>query len=76
MNAVEPTTDFVENAARQPSPISAVMIEVLARYGLQEDAHVRSPISRCRPRRDPVRTRTTPLTSAALISATHQRLTA
>jgi hypothetical protein len=41
MNDIQLFADLVESPAREPRPISAIMIEVLARHGLRELTHVR-----------------------------------
>ena len=79
MNAIEPITDSVENTVHSPRPISAVMADLLAHYGLQAAPHSQGAMrAQCPTKhRGPVPYRKTGSgKSAALVRAAGRKLTA
>jgi hypothetical protein len=79
MHALEPLSDSIDFATRQPRPISHVMTEVLARYGLHECPQAVMPVQGLKPRQCVSRYNAVPTRKAnPLLSAAHahRRLTA
>ena len=78
MNAIEPITDSVENTIHSPRPISAVMVELLAHYGLQAAPYSQGAMRAQCPKRQnlaPYR-KTGSGKSAAFVRAAGRKLTA